>query len=91
MAMSDLIERLEAARRSAILKPDFGFNFKLKDIEEAISALETLRRIEAAKRILIEWDEEVKVWRVNTFTSAGWQSGKTVSLAVDAAVGAKKQ
>lgn len=60
-------------------------------MDEILSALKTVRGIEAAKRILIEWDEEVKIWRVNTFTSEGWQSGKTVFLAVDAAVGASER
>ena len=88
--MSDLIERLEAEEK---ITRYHGYYARVKsdDLAEAISALKTLRGIESAKRILIEWDEEVKIWRVNTFTSEGWQSGKTVFLAVDAAVGAREK
>jgi len=89
--MSDLIGYLVGFREH--LDPDKKTNvmLDLHELDTILSALKTVRGIEAAKRILIEWDEEVKVWRVNTFTSEGWQSGKTVFLAVDAAVGALNQ
>lgn len=93
--MSDLIERLEKLQFDEV--PEIAERMKVcpelskVDIDTILSALKTVRGIEAAKRILIEWDEEVKIWRVNTFTSEGWQSGKTVFLAVDAAVGAREK
>lgn len=58
------------------------------EIIAGLSALKTLRGIEGAKRILIEWDEANNRWRVNTYRSEGWFFGDTLSLAVEAAVGA---
>lgn len=90
---SDLIERLEeatneyhaAGKFSAKERAIILANLIEDNIDTILSALKTVQGIEAAKRILIEWDEEVKVWRVNTYTSEGWQSGKTLAAAVEAA------
>lgn len=92
--MSDLIERLEAFQEKSEIYDgcdeddeiwqDCG-KYVLENLPAFLSALKTVRGIEAAKRILIEWDEEVKIWRINTYTSEGWQSGKTLAAAVEAA------
>lgn len=92
--MSDLIERITkcsgSEKRDMEGNPDpdgyrSGMWITAEDADEILTALHTLQRIESAKIILIEWDEEVKIWRVNTYTSEGWQSGKTLAAAVEAA------
>lgn len=96
--MSDLIERLEAFQEKSEIYAGCDENdeiwqdcgkYVLENLPAFLSALKTVREIEAAKRILIEWDEANNLWRVNTYTSEGWFEGTTLAAAVEAA--GKKQ